>query len=141
MPYSNTEHSIGHGYNVAYSDDGTTYTSIEGTFDVTPPERQLGSADITNDDTADNHKDSLPGLFDPGVCKFSYHYGKTQYAAVEAVFLARTNKYWKITAPDSSVRTFRGYITKHSEPTAGQEEAIQVDVEIQLRTKQTFAVS
>jgi hypothetical protein len=149
MPYSDTEHTIGHGFNVAYADTLaglSSGTSIDGTTDVHLPESELGESEITNDDTPDFQKDFLPGLYDPGTVSFSYKYGKTLFATVEALYqlaaVAATRvsatKFWKVTLPDGSTATFKGFLKKHSLPSAGQEDAITCECEIRVRSKITF---
>lgn len=153
--FAESEAVINHGKHIAYGDDVTTptYITVAGTTDVDLPDRELGQSDVTNDDTADFHKDSIPGMFAPGKASFKYRYGKTQFAAIEAVYqlatVAATRgggaggaiKKWKVTIPDGSTATFRGYLTKHSLPMEGDDDSPVCECEIAVKGKITYTAA
>lgn len=146
MAYNRDEHAIGYGKKIAYSaTEGGSYTEVDGTVEVNLPERELGTAEATNDDSPDFHKDYLPGLYEPGTVSFTYRYGKTLFAAVETVFQlanvaatrASATKFWKVTLPEGSTATFKGFLVKHDLPME-IEDVITVEAEIQVIGKITF---
>jgi hypothetical protein len=149
MAYERDEHILGFGKKLAYSATlGGTYIEIDGTQEVNLPERELGAAETTNDDSAAFHKDYIPSLYEPGTVSFTYVYGKTVFAAVEAVFQlasvaatrADASKFWKVTLSDGSIAAFQGFITKHDLP-AELEDAIVVEGEIQVVGPMTFTAA
>jgi hypothetical protein len=149
MAYERDEHILGFGKKLAYSaTSGGTYIEIDGTQEVNLPERELGAAEITNDDSVAYHKDYIPALYEPGTVSFTYVYGKTVFAAVEAVFQlasvaatrADATKFWKVTLSDGSIAAFQGFITKHDLP-AELEDAIVVEGEIQVVGPMTFTAA
>jgi hypothetical protein len=152
MPFNRNEVTPAIGKQLAYADTlAGTYTRIFGTQEINLPERELGNDEITNDDSPDFHKDYVPGLYEPGTVSFSYVYGKTQFAAVEALFQLATvaanrsattgslnpTKYWKATLADGSVAAFKGWVTKHDLPTEIEGQLI-VEGEIQTSGKMSF---
>lgn len=148
MPAHDSEYIISHGKHIAYSDtENGTYVTIEDTREISFPEAELGSAETTNDSTPDFRKDYIPGLYEPGTISFTYVYGKTQFAAIEALFqlasVAGTRnsatKYWKITLSDGSTGIVRGFLTKHTLPGSEGEDVHVCECEIQCRGKLTFA--
>ena len=146
MPYARDEHIIGHAKQLSYGDTlvGAT-TRVFGTREVNLPERELGTAEVTNDDTPDFHKDYIPGLYEPGTVSFTYLYAKSQFAALEAIYQLATvaatrasaTKFWKVTLPDASTATFKGFLTKHDLPMETEDEVV-VEAEIQVVGKITF---
>lgn len=146
MAYNRAEHMIGYGKKLAYGDTLIAATTeIDGTQEVNLPERELGTAEITNDDSPDFHKDYMPGLYEPGNVSFTYVYGRTIFAAVETIFQlanaagtrASATKFWKVTLPDLSTASFQGFLVKHDLP-AELEDAVVVEGEIQVIGKITF---
>lgn len=137
---------IGYAKHIAYSSDGgSTYTNVAKTTEVKLPERELGTAEITNDDSPDFHKEYLPALYDPGTVSFSYIYTAAQYKALETIYQlasdtstrASATKTWKVTFPDGSTAVFDGFMTKHDLPMA-LEDAVTVEAELQVSGQMTF---
>lgn len=146
MPYDRTQHIIGQGKKLEYSDtSGGTYTAIFGTIEINLPEREFAAEEITNDSTPDRLKDYIIGLGEPGEMDFTYAYGKTQFAAIEAVFAlgystttaATATKFWRYTLPDGSVASWRGFLTSHNLP-AEIEGQLVVEGSMQAVSKITF---
>lgn len=146
--FNRDEAIIPHGKHIAFSDTlGGAYTNVDGTIDISLPERELGASEITNDDSPDFHKDYIPGMYEPGTIGFTYLYTKTGFADVEAVFQlasasatrANATKFWKITLPDGSTGIVQGFLTKHSLPLEGDEDSPVVECELQTLGKLTFA--
>lgn len=147
--YDRDEHVLGYGKSIAFSDsENGSYTTIAGTIDVQLPERELGAAEITNDDSEDYHKDYTPRLYEPGTASFSYKYTASQFAELETVYQlasdagtrASATKWWKVTLPDGEVHKFRGFLTKHDLPVE-IEEVPTVESEIQVCGKMNAAVA
>jgi len=141
-----TDPIIGYGKHIAYSSDGgSTYTSVGKTTEVKLPERELGTAEITNDDSPDFHKEYIPALYEPGTVTFSYIYTAAQFAALETIYQlaadtatrADATKTWKVTFPDGSTSVFDGFMTKHDLPLA-LEDGVTVEAEIQVSGQMTF---
>lgn len=145
--FAEAEATIGHGKKLEWSaTENGTYARIGGTVTISLPEAELGTAEITNDQSTDRRKDYIPGLYEPGTLGFSYVYGATEFAEVEELFqeastaagAATATKYWKYTLPDGSVAKFRGFITKHGLGDGAQEDAYTVEGEMQVRGAMTF---
>jgi hypothetical protein len=147
MPFNESEVVIGHGKSLAYADaEAGPYVEIPGTIDISLPERELGATELVHDDLTDYTKDSIPALLDPGTVDFTYVYGKTAFASIEAIFQLATSaanratatKFWRTTLPDGATATFRGFLTSHGLPME-QEDHLVVEASIQVRGKMTFA--
>lgn len=146
MAFDRTQTIIPFGKRIAYSDtSGGSYTSVFGTIEVDLPDRDLGKAEITNDDSTLRHKDYIPGLYEPGTIKVTYRYTRTQFAALETIFqlatvqstVASATKYWKTTLPDGSTALVQGFIVKHSLP-MDLESSPAVELEIQCLGAMTW---
>lgn len=140
--YAPDKHRIGHGGALAYCDTANgTFISIKGTTEVNLPERELGEADHTNDDSPDFTKEMMPGMFDPGSVSASYIYQPDQFEDLETIFQLATvaatrgsaTKFWKHTLPDGAVVAFKGWIKKHDMP-RDQEGTMTVSMEIRATT-------
>jgi hypothetical protein len=138
---------IGHGKKLSWSDTlAGTYVKFAGTIDIDLPSRELGAAEITNDDSEDFHKDYQPGMYEPGTLPFTYTYSAEGFAAIETLFQLATvaatrptaTKFWKIELPDGAVASFRGFLTKNDWPSPGQDETAECEAEIQVIGKMTF---
>ena len=148
MPIDNDEVIIGHGKHIAHSADGVTYSDVAGTIEVNLPERELGAAEITNDDSPDFTKEYMPGMYEPGTVSFTYRYNKTGFAALEAIYQLATvaatrgsaTKFWKVTLPDGSESTFKGFLTAHNLPVEGEDSPI-VEAEIQIVGKMVYTAT
>lgn len=153
MPFAREQVIIGHAKRLAYSEDIAipSYTDVFGTIDVSLPERELGATEITNDDSPDFHKDYIEGMYEPGTIGFSYRYTKSQFTAMEAIYqlasavatrgsavAGKSTKKWRVTLPDGSVATFRGFLTAHNLPIEGSEDSPVVEGEIQCIGKMTW---
>lgn len=145
MAYDRTEHILGYGKHLFYGAANPATTPVYGTIDIQLPERELGTAEITNDDSPNYHKDYIPALYEPGKVPFTYRYGRTLFAALEAIFLlasvtatrASATKWWKVTLPDGSTAVFQGFLTKHDLPTQLEDSPV-VEAEIQVIGMMTF---
>jgi hypothetical protein len=148
MAYDASEHIIERGKRLEFADTlNGSRTRVYGTIEINFPERELGAAEYTNDDTPNNSKSYGPGEYDPGKVPFTYRYGKTTYAALETIFNlpedpAQRNtaiKYWFLTLPDGAQRVGRGFLTKHQMPMGGDGNTSPVvEAEIQTTEKWTF---
>jgi predicted secreted protein len=139
MPFDRTETVITYNKHLSYSDTlNGSYTNVAGTIDIQLPQRELGVAEITNDDTADYTKDYIPALFEPGTIPFTYRYTKSQFASLETIFQARTAKYWKVLLADGSYGKVTGFIVKHDLPLEGEEDSPVVEGEIQATGKMAW---
>lgn len=147
MAYDRTEHILGYGKHLFYGTTNPASTPVYGTIDIQLPERELGIAEITNDDSPNYHKDYIPALYEPGKVPFTYRYGRTLYAALETIFMlassatmatrATATKWWLVTLPDGSTAAFQGFLIKHDLPTQLEDSPV-VEAEIQVIGKMTF---
>jgi hypothetical protein len=147
MPYTPSEHNIGHGKKLEFSDASnfSSPTQIFGTVSVPLPERELGASEKTNDDSPDYHKEYQPGLYEPGTVDFTYNYAKTEFEKVETLFAlaqvaatrASATKYWRLTLPDGSTAVWQGFITANNLP-AEQEDTLVCEASMQVTGKMTF---
>ena len=144
--FNEDEVIIGYGKELAYSDEENgSYTTIAGTIEVNLPERELGEAETTNDDSANYHKTYIPALYEPGNATFTYRYTATQFAELEAIFQLASDvstradaiKWWRETLADGSVTKFQGFLKKHDLPVE-IEESPSVEGEIKVTGPMTF---
>lgn len=144
--YMPEDHIIGHGGSLGFCDtENGTYLLVRGTREVNLPERELGEAETTNDDSPDFHKENTPGMYDPGTVTASCVYQPTQFADIEELFQlssaagtrANATKYWKHTLPDGSVAAFRGWVKRNDMPRE-QEGEMVFEFEIRVVGKMTF---
>ena len=139
MAFVDTEVIIPSGKVLSYSTTSNgTYIVIFGTKEITPPEREIGKAEYTNDSSP---KTSATGPVvaqykatkaEPGTVKANYVYQSTQFAALETVAAAGATLYWKLLTPDNKLRAFQGFITKHNEGEFNLEDVPDIDLEIQV---------
>ena len=140
MAFVDSEVIIPSGKVLSYSTTSNgTFITIFGTKEITPPEREIGKAEYTNDSSP---KTSATGPVvaqykaskaEPGMVKANYVYQSTQFAALETVFAAGATLYWKLLTPqDNKVRSFQGFITKHNEGEFNLEDVPDIDLEIQV---------
>jgi len=143
MPFDRDECIIGYGKRLSYSDtENGTYVEVFGTIDVTLPERELGKAEITNDDSPDYHKDYIPGLYEPGTVPFTYRYTATIFADLEDLFMlasdtgtrGQATKWWKCVLADGAEYKWRGFLMKNNLPTEIEGSPV-VEAEIQVGGK------
>lgn len=146
MEFIESEATIGHGKTLSWSDTANgTFVAMPGTVKVSIPDAELGTAEITNDDSPDRRKDYIPCLYEPGTVGGSYIYGATAFEAFEEIFQLGSSpttaptatKYWKLTLPDGAIAAWRGFLTKHGMDPE-MEDAIEVEFEMQVRGKLTF---
>lgn len=144
-----TDPIIGHGKSLAYSDtEQGQYTPIPKTIEVNLPERELSASETTNDDSADFHKEYIPGLYEPGTVSFTYRYTAAGFAIVEDLYALAQDagtrsdaiKWWKVTLPDGSTAVFQGFITANNLP-AEQEDALVSEGELQVTGPMTFTAA
>lgn len=147
MPFDRDEVEIGYGKKLEYSDNGTSgWTQVFGTIDIQLPQRELGEAEITNDDSEDFHRDFIPGLYDPGVAPFTYVYTDSVFAGLETLFQlasvratrAAATKYWRTTLADGSTKVYRGFLKKHDLP-VDVDGVPTCEAEIRVSGKMTTA--
>lgn len=143
---SASEHIIGFGKKLSYCTTvNGSYTDVYNTRNITAPQTQLGSAEITNDNSPNRTKARIPGLYDPGTVSFTYVYSRTQFAALQTLLAGGTSQagaaaatlFWKITYADGSVLAFQGYLTKNDLPAELEGELVS-EGEIQATTVPTF---
>jgi hypothetical protein len=129
------------GKHLAFSDtESGTYTNVDGTTEMNFPDRELGKAEVTNDDSPDRTKQYIPALYEPGTVSFKYIYGATSFDALETIYQLAVDqagaiaarKWWKITLADGAFVKFEGFLTKHTLPLDGLEDAPIVEGEIQV---------
>jgi hypothetical protein len=144
--FNRDEAEIGFGKTIEYSDNGTSgWVKVPGTVEANFPESELEMVEVTNDDSPDRHKDYVVGLYEPGTVSFTYRYGRTAFAALDAVYKLATTaegrvnatKHWRISLADGSACTFRGVLTSHNLPT-DIEDVLTVEAEIQVVGQATF---
>ena len=142
MAFVDAEVIVPIGKRLSYSTTvNGTYTTIFGTTKITPPEQEIGKAEYTNDDspraatggtTGPVVKQYKSATMEPGTVKASYVYQPTQFAAIALVAATGQTLYWKLLTPDNKVRTFQGFIAKHSEGELGLDDVPDIDLEIQV---------
>lgn len=132
---------IGHGKSLAWSDtENGTYTEIDGIDSITPPNPELSSADVTNDQSPSRTRQSIPGIFEPGTVDATYKYTPSVFEQVEEVFMlasehetaADATKWWRVMLNNGDVFRFQGFIVRHSVTQIELEDAVAVELSIQV---------
>jgi hypothetical protein len=140
------EATIGFNKKLEWSDtENGSYTRVSNTVDVDLPDRSLGEAEFTNDESPDFHRQFTPQLYDPGTLDFTYIYTDDAFEAIEELYatgmVAETRdemtKWWKITIPTGAVCKFRGYVNKHGMPMT-VDGINQVAASLRVSGKMTF---
>lgn len=137
---------LGFGKTIEFSDtENGSYTKLPGSITTTLPDRELGEAETTNDDSPDFHRQFIPGLYDPGVVSLTYRYSATGYAMMEELFQLAADavtrpdaiKWWKVTLIDGAVAKFRGWVKKNGMPVE-LDTSPEVECEIRATGKMSF---
>jgi len=144
--FVNADAIIGYKKKIEFSDTLMgTYVKLAGTININLPERELGTAETTNDDSPGFHKQYIPALYEPGTVTVSYRYGAPGFAAVETLFQlaavastrAAATKFWKVTLPDTTVAAFQGFVTRNNLPLE-IEDSPECEFEIQVSGAMTY---
>jgi len=117
------------------------FVKIAQSKDLNSPESEIAKVKITNNDSPNNSQEYVPGLIDPGSLEFEWIYTKAQQAILYADWAARVAISWKEVFPDGSGWTFTGFLTKISNETKTEDEAIMGKVSITLTTAAVFAAT
>ena len=128
----------GYGAQLGYGTDGNSYTSILQTVDLGGPEPEVGAVGITNNDSPDNTKEYMPGMVEPGEMEFEVVYKKSVCAAVYALHGDGVTYFWKLTYPDGSHWTFKGFVTTFGTEAPTEEGAMKNTVGIKLTNKPVY---
>lgn len=139
--YDPTQHTIGFGKKLEWSDVEamTGAITLFGTTDINLPEAELETAEFTNDNSPNRHKEYKPALYEPGTVSFTYIYATDEYAKVALLFalasVAETVnsaiKWFRVTLPDGATAKFQGFVTKN-DVSAEISDAVEVEAEIQV---------
>src|SRR4051812_47142549 len=113
--------TVGYGSIIAYSTDGSSYTTVAQTVDLTGPEPEVGEINITNNDSPANTKEYIPGMIEPGELEFEVVYKKAVCAALYAMFGDGIAYFWKETYPDGSTWVFKGFLKKFGTETETED--------------------
>ncbi len=81
------------------------------------------------------------GMVEEGARNYEMLYSKTPYAALRAIFSARTAKYWRETLPDGSTLIGLGAISSLGKPTAPEDDEMIVSMEITPTAEWNFAAA
>ena len=102
MSFNDSEAIVTIGKILSYSPTSNgTFVTVFGTTDITPPEREIGKAEYTNDNSPNRTKQYKPALTEPGTVKATYKYQSTQFATIETVFAAAAVAFkLPVTPPD-----------------------------------------
>lgn len=112
------EHLHPYGTTLWYSTDGVSYTEVDDLIDVDCPEPTFGKSDDTTLTSPDFLKVFSLGWLEGADADFTVYMHKTQLAALNTHFYAKTHLYWKVVAPLLSTEstgttfTWRAYIMK-----------------------------
>lgn len=100
----------------------TTYTEFAQIVDPNGPNQGVDDIEITNNDSAANTKEYIPGWIEPGEVTFKLKYKKAEANTVRGLVGVAGN--FKITYGDASTEVFPGYIKAYGveSPTAGAIE-------------------
>jgi predicted secreted protein len=111
-----------------------TYTPIpEINGDVTGPALALSTVEATNHDSANNYREYLAGLVEPGEMSFKINYiaGDVTHEALQTALTTRAVKPFEVEWPDGDAVRFDGLVTKFSK-TSGMESMLSMDVTIKI---------
>lgn len=133
-----SEATVGYGSSLFYSVDGTAYTEVAQTVDLSGPEPEVGDVAITNNDSPDNTKEYIPGMIEPGEQEFEVVYKKAVCAALYGMFGNGITYFWRELYPDGSKWEFKGYLKGFGTEAPTEDEAIRNTITIKLTTKPVF---
>lgn len=133
-----TQSTLGFGSSIFKSADGTTFTKIAQSKDLNSPESEVAKVKITNNDSPNNSQEYTPGLTEPGDMEFEWVYTPAQQAALYAHWAARDTLSWREIFPDGSGWVFKGFLTKITNESKTENEAIAGKVSIALTTAAKF---
>lgn len=121
------------GYNSTFAiDDIPTsggYVEIAEVSNLTPPGLNVAAVDATHNKSPNGFKEFIPGLIDPGDCKFNMNFipGGGSDVKMQAVVLARKKVSCRITWPNGWTWTFEGFATSYA-PGAPTEDKMTAEV-------------
>lgn len=146
-----TDPHINHGKKLYFSNDGEEWTQVPNTVDFGLPDGELGTAEYTNDDSPNYHKQYQPGLYDPGSIEGTYIYSDDAFALMDELHQRATvtanrfsdsetpaSVHWKIELTSGALCTFRGFLTKNTLPMDGQEDTSTCEFTIQVDGTVTY---
>ena len=133
--------TAGFGSILAHSTDGTTYTAIAQTVDLSGPEPEVGDINITNNDSPARTMEYIPGMIEPGEQEFEVIYKKDVCAALYAMFGDGIIYFWRETYPDGSKWEYKGFLNKFGTEAPTEDEAIRNTIGLKLTTKPNFTAA
>jgi hypothetical protein len=136
--------SIGHTTSLAYgtsssATSGTSITAVGEVKSFTGPSPTVTDVDVTNLESANYHKEFIPGLIDSGDLVATVSYGKAQTTSVYA--LLRTSKWWIVTLPDTSTWLVEGYVKGFGQEQIESEKEITNTITIKVVSKPVFTAA
>lgn len=140
---SASNYTLGYGSTISIAPiaGGTvgSYVAIAQTVDLNSPASEVGDVNITNNDSPNNTKESVPGMIEPGDLEFEVVYVKAQFQTL-AGYRGDGNIYsFKETFPDGAVCVFPGYIKKLSLEGKTEDDALKGKITIKLNGKEVWS--
>ena len=117
-----------------------SYTEIGQITEAAFPEITVGKMKATRLNQTSVFKRKRPGMADASDVSVKLYYDKTDYATLFGIAKARTEKWWKVEAPEdddathTSKNEFHGFITKLSQPIPDPESDTAMMIEMDICT-------
>jgi len=127
---------IGAGTTISGSVTGSIGQIIDS---VSGPNASLEDIETTDMDVTNSARTYIPGLIDNGQIDITVVYDGSASGTANALntaFIGRTAETWTITYPDTSTRSFSGYINS-----LGQETPLKTQITQSLSIKISGAVT
>lgn len=137
MPTNATK---GYGASLAWGTTPGSLTDIIQIRDISGPSVEVGEVDITNQDSANEFKEWLPGFADAGEVEFNVVYTKAQCASLYSIVANGDIYYFVLTLRDGSTWAFYGFIKNFGTEVEYEDSVIENEISIRVTGKPTFAV-
>ncbi len=135
--------TLGFGSQIYKKASGDTdFVKIAQSKDLKSPESEVAKVKITNNDSPTSpgpSQEYIPGMIDPGDMEFDWVYVKAQQKILYAHWAGRDIVQFKEVFPDGSGYTFGGFITKVTNESKTEDEAISGKVSIALTAAAQFS--
>lgn len=121
------------------SDDMSDPTEVTGVKSVDPEDSTITKTPTHHLRSSGAIKTRRAGMIEEGDLSLMMLFDAAVYAALKTIFLARSNKYWRVTYFDGSTLTGEGFISSLPSPTAPDDDEVTNGMKISPTGGWTFA--
>lgn len=122
-----------------YLHNGTTLVKLAGVVSITPPNPEVGEAEVTDLEATDRYRSFIPTMRDPGMIEAVMNYvgGSATDTLLRAAKIAADTRAWKVVYSDDDGVALRqitgsGYVQGLTEPEISLEGVKQVTLTIRV---------